>query len=152
MGRTELLQRTRDLILPVLANLGYDLVEVSQAVSHGRRTLRVFIHRPGGVNVDDCARASKAIGPLLDEQDFLQRRYYLEVSSPGAERKLRTAEDFERFVGSKAQVRYRQDDDVLTLVKGNIEGFEEGVLRLRPEGAGPVTIPFEAISSASLCL
>jgi ribosome maturation factor RimP len=150
--RTELLQRIRDLILPVLANLGYDLVEVSQVVSHGRRTLRVFIPRPGGVNVDDCARASKAIGPLLDEQDFLQRRYYLEVSSPGAERKLRTAEDFERFVGSKAQVRYRRDDDVVTLVRGDIESFEEGVLRLRPEGAGPVTIPFEAISSANLCL
>lgn len=152
MGRNELLERIRGLVLPVLANLGYDLVEVSQVVSHGRRTLRVFIDKPGGVNVDDCARASKAVGPLLDEQDFLQRRYYLEVSSPGAERKLRTAEDFERFVGRKAKVRFRQDDNVMTQVKGDIVSFENGVLRLRPEGAGPVTVPFEAISSANLCL
>jgi ribosome maturation factor RimP len=150
--RAEVLERIRGAISPVLANLGYDLVEVSQVVSHGRRTLRVFINKPGGVNINDCARASKAVGPLLDEQDFLGRRYFLEVSSPGAERKLRTAEDFERFVGRTAQVRLRQECMGMTQIKGEIESFAEGVLRLRPDGTEAVTIPFEAISSANLCL
>lgn len=152
MRRTELLEAVRLIILPVLANLGYDLVEVATVVSHGRRTLRVFIDKKDGVNVGDCARASKALSPVLDEQAYLTGRYYLEVSSPGAERRLRTREDFRRFVGRKARIRLREACMGVSDLRGRIEGFHDDVLELRPEGSDVITVPFERISSAHLCL
>jgi ribosome maturation factor RimP len=152
LGRTELLERVRTVISPVLANLGYDLVEVKLVVAHGRRTLRVFIDKPGGVTLDDCAKASKAIGFLLDDRDVLRARYYLEVSSPGAERKLRSREDFRRFVGKKAQVNLRQEPAGAIAVKGRIEAFEDDLLVLKPEDEASIEIPYQAILSARLCL
>jgi ribosome maturation factor RimP len=147
-----LLERVRSILLPALANLGYDLVEVALVVSHGRRTLRVFIDRENGVNLDDCARASKAMSPALDEEGFFQGRYFLEVSSPGAERKLRTRQDFEHFVGRLALVRLRGGCNGRNEIKGKIESFQDDVLELRPEGDAVIAIPFETISSANLCL
>ena len=98
MNRAELQENVSAAVLPVLTAIGYDLVEVRLVVSHGRRTLRVFIDKPGGVNVSDCANASRAMSAILDDSDLFRGRYFLEVSSPGAERALRSREDFEREI------------------------------------------------------
>jgi ribosome maturation factor RimP len=152
LRKQEVLDRITDAVLPVLTNLGYELVEVSQIVSHGRRTLRVFIHRKGGVTLDGCATVSKAIGPVIDGENLFKGRYYLEVSSPGAERKLRSREDFRIFVGSKARIRTRTEEGDPLDVEGWIEDFAGDVVTLRQEGGTSVEIPLEQISGASLCL
>jgi ribosome maturation factor RimP len=152
LRRSELLERLQSIILPALAALGYDLVEVAVVVSHGRRTVQVFIDKETGINLEDCARASKAINPVLDEHGFFRGRYYLEVSSPGAERKLKTRWDFEHFKGRKALVRLRETSDGRTEIEGTIEGFRDDMLELRPEGDAVIAVPFESISSANLCL
>ncbi len=152
MRRDELLEAVEAVVSPVLANLGYDLVELSLVVSHGRRTLRVFIDKPGGVNVEDCAIASRAVGPAMDESSLPMGRYFLEVSSPGAERKLRNREDFRHFVGRKALVRLREARDGMNKIEGRIASFSDDVLKLKPEDGEEISVPFEAISSARLCL
>jgi ribosome maturation factor RimP len=152
LRRNQVLEEAEAVVSPVLANLGYDLVELSLVVSHGRRTLRVFIDKPGGVNLEDCAMASKAAGPLLDERAVLLGRYFLEVSSPGAERKLRNREDFRHFVGRKALVRLREARDGVRKIEGIIASFDDDMLKLKPEDGEEIAVPFEAISSARLCL
>ena len=152
MRKQQLMERARNVVLPVLANLGYELVEVVMVVSHGRRTLRVFIHRKGGVTRDDGAAVSKAIGPLLDDEGLFPGRYYLEVSSPGAERKLRAGDDFRIFVGSKARIRMRALDGEQMNVEGFIEGFSGDVVTVRQEEGTSVAVPLADISSANLCL
>ena len=152
MRRNQLLEEAEAVVSPVLANLGYDLVELSLVVSHGRRTLRVFVDKPGGVNLEDCAVASKAVGPALDERSIHMGRYFLEVSSPGAERKLKTREDFRRFIGRKALVRLREAREGVSKIEGRIASFSDDTLKLKPEEGEEVTVPFEAISSARLCL
>jgi ribosome maturation factor RimP len=152
LRKQQISDRAREVILPVLANLGYELVEVAVVVSHGRRTLRVFIHRRDGVTLDGCAKISKAIGPLIDDEDLFRGRYYLEVSSPGAERKLRTKEDFRIFIGSKASVRVRSADGRERDVRGTIESFSGDIVTLHVEEGASVAIPLEEISGASLCL
>jgi len=146
------LERAKDVVLPVLANLGYELVELDTIVSHGRRTLRVFIHRRGGVTLDECAKVSKAIGALLDAEDLFQGRYYLEVSSPGAEKKLRTRDDFRIFVGSKVSLRTRSLEGEPRTIKGLMEDFSGDVVTVREEGGGSVAVPLEDIAGANLCL
>ena len=138
--------------MPVLANLGYELVEIGLAVSHGRKTLRVFIHRRGGVTLDGCAKVSKAVGPLLDDEGMFPGRYYLEVSSPGAERKLRTRDDFRVFVGSKVRIRIRPIEGEQRNIEGLIEDFSGDVVTVRQEEGTSVAVPLEDISGANLCL
>jgi ribosome maturation factor RimP len=133
-------------------NLGYELVEVALVVAHGRKTLRIFIHRRGGVTLDGCAKVSKAIGPAIDAEGLFPGRYHLEVSSPGAERRLRTRDDFRIFVGSKAKIMVKEAEGHERDVEGLIEDFCEDVVIVRQEEGTEVSIPLVEISRANLCL
>ena len=84
------LGRVRDLIRPTLDFLGYELYDLTLSGVGGHPTLRVQIDKPEGVTLDDCERVSKSLGALLDQADPLPARYDLEISSPGAERPLRS--------------------------------------------------------------
>jgi ribosome maturation factor RimP len=107
-----------NLIEPVAAGMGYELVDV-QASGSGR-LLRLFIDKPGGVNLDDCAALSRQVSRVLEVEGVDYER--LEVSSPGLDRRLRKAGDFERFAGQRVDVRMRTPD------AGNRRRFV-GVLR-----------------------
>jgi ribosome maturation factor RimP len=152
MNRAELQESVSAAILPVLETIGYDLVEARLVISHGRRTLRVFIHKPGGVNVGDCATASRAISAVLDESDLFKGRYFLEVSSPGAERPLRNREDFERFLGHKARLKVRSEKKGLEIIEGKIGVLEDETLGFELEDGTQITVPFEQIAKANLSL
>jgi len=152
MNRAELQEHLSAAVLPVLETIGYDLVEISLVVSHGRRTLRVFIDKPGGVNVSDCANASRAMSAVLDEGDLLKGRYFLEVSSPGAERPLRSREDFERFIGRRARLKVRSEEKGIEVIVGSIESLEKDILGFKLENGTQITVPFGEIAKANLSL
>jgi len=151
VGRAELLERIKYVVLPVLQGLGYDLVDVNLTFSHGRRILGIFIDRREGINLEDCARASKALSAELDRHDLLSGRYYLEVSSPGAERKLKTPEDFVHFAGRKAKIRFR-DGEGRTYERVGVIGKFEGNEVVLASGDGEVHVRFEDILGANLSL
>lgn len=91
---------------PVLAALGYELVDVEFAKKYGEDHLTVFIDKPEGVSLDDCERAHYAIDPIMDELDpTCGKPYCLDVSSPGLDRPLRTQRDFERNYGKEVEVK-----------------------------------------------
>jgi ribosome maturation factor RimP len=90
---------------PVLIRDGYDFVDVEWVRGGGRFTLRVYVDKPGGVNVDDCQLVSRTVEPILDVEDFIEPAYDLEVSSPGLDRPLRTAEHFGRYAGQRVRVK-----------------------------------------------
>ncbi len=152
MNRAELQRAVSAVILPVLETAGYDLVEIKLVVSHGRRTLRIFIDKPGGVNVGDCATASRAISAVLDESDLLDGRYFLEVSSPGAERALRGREDFERFAGRKARLRVRSEEKGLEVVDGTIGDLDGDTLKFELVDGTVIAVPLGRIAGANLSL
>jgi len=97
-------ERLVALIEPLLAQLGYELVDLEYVPARGRATVRVFIDQPSGVGLDDCERASREISALLDVEDPIAPAYALEVSSPGDDRVLRTRAHFDRFLGSRVHV------------------------------------------------
>ncbi len=94
-------ERLVALIEPLLAQLGYELVELEYTPARARGVLRIFIDKPEGIGLDDCERASREVSALLDVEDPIATAYTLEVSSPGDDRVLRTREHFDRFVGSR---------------------------------------------------
>lgn len=98
-------ERIEALIEPAVTALGYELVGVEYApLGHGG-VLRIYIDKPGGVTLDDCARASHQVSGVLDVEDPIHSHYDLEVSSPGVERPLFRAEHYARFAGSRARIR-----------------------------------------------
>ena len=116
---------------PAVAGLGYELVDMQ--ASNGGKLLRLFIDKPGGVDLEDCAAVSRHLTRLLAVEGVDYER--LEVSSPGLDRALRKARDFARFAGRKADVRMRTPDaSGRRRFVGVLRGAGEGQLSLELEG------------------
>ncbi len=98
-------QKTEELLLPIVRQHGFELVDVEYVREGGNWYLRAYIDKPGGITVDDCELVSRALDELLDEKDFIEESYILEVSSPGLGRPLRKDKDFERSIGEEVEVK-----------------------------------------------
>jgi len=94
-------ERLIEVAEPLLAQLGYELVELEVSGGRGSATLRVFIDRPSGVGIEDCEQVSRELSALLDVHDPVPSSYRLEVSTPGLDRVLRTPAHFARFAGAR---------------------------------------------------
>lgn len=101
-------ERLMALVEPVLARLGYELVDLEFAPGRSHAVVRLFIDGPAGVGLEDCAAASREVSALLDVEDPIPNAYTLEVSSPGTDRVLRTQAHFGRFVGERVHVELKE--------------------------------------------
>jgi ribosome maturation factor RimP len=123
--------RLEKVVEPAVAGMGYELVDVQ--ASNGGRHLRLFIDKPGGITVDDCAAISRHLTRVLAVEGIDYER--LEVSSPGLDRPLRKEADFARFAGHKADIRMRTADPAgRRRFVGVLRGAEAGQLNLELEG------------------
>ena len=139
-----------NVIEPVIAGMGYELVDVQ--ASNGGRFLRLFIDKPAGsntgINVDDCAAVSRQLARVLEVEGIDYDR--LEVSSPGLDRPLRKAGDFARFAGQKAELRMRRPDaGGRRRFSGVLKGSEAGRVQIEVDGQ-TVALALEDIERAKL--
>ena len=119
------------MIEPVVAGMGYELVDVQ--ASNGGRFLRLFIDKPSGINVDDCAAVSRQLARVFEVEGIDYDR--LEVSSPGLDRPLRKQADFVRFAGQKAELRMRHADaGGRRKFAGVLKGADAGQVKIEVEG------------------
>jgi ribosome maturation factor RimP len=156
IGQEPVVDRARRVLEPVLARDGYELVEVEWVRGGGRWTLRVFIDRPGGVNIDDCQLVSRTVEPILDVEDFIEPAYDLEVSSPGLDRPLRTPQHFERHAGQRVQVKAygpvsgtAEGSAARKSWTGTLRGFADGAVEVDVDGVLH-RIPHDQIAKAHL--
>ncbi len=98
-------EQIEKLVQPLLEDLGCELVDLEYQREQRGWVLRFFLDKDGGINLDDCATASREISSLLDVENIPSTAYNLEVSSPGIERPLKKTKDFERFSGQLAQIK-----------------------------------------------
>ncbi len=97
---------TKNAVSPVLTQMGYELVDVEYAKQYGQMTLTVYIYKPGGVDLNDCEKASHALDPVIDELNPTgDEPYSFNVSSPGLDRPFKTQRDFERNYGEEVEVK-----------------------------------------------
>jgi ribosome maturation factor RimP len=132
------LDRVREIAERVAASSGLEVVDLEFRGSGKARMLRVFLDKPGaasgdplaGVTHGDCANFSREFGTILDVEDAISTSYTLEVSSPGLDRKLTKAAEFERFVGSRVKLTTRNPVNNNRYFEGRLESFREGRLTL----------------------
>ena len=98
-------QKTEELLIPLIEQHQFELVDVEYVKEGGTWYLRAYIDKPGGITVDDCEVISRALSDLLDEHDFIEEAYILEVSSPGLGRPLKKDKDFERSIGEEVDIK-----------------------------------------------
>jgi len=135
-----------NVIEPVVAGMGYELVDVQ--ASNGGRFLRLFIDKPQGINVDDCAAVSRQLTRVLEVEGIDFDR--LEVSSPGLDRPLRKAADFARFAGQKAELRMKRPDaGGRRKFLGVLRGEAAGQVRIEVDGQ-TVTLALDEVERARL--
>lgn len=104
-------QKTEALLLPIIEENQFELVDVEYVKEGSTWYLRAYIDKEGGITIEDCELVSRALSDLLDKEDYIEDAYILEVSSPGLGRPLKKEKDFKRSIGKEVEIRtYRAID------------------------------------------
>ena len=131
---SQLTERIAALAKPYVEEEGCTLWDVEYVREAGTRYLRLYIDKEGGVSIDDCEAVSRALDPILDEEDPIPTSYIFEVSSAGAERQLKRPSDFQRFMGSFAEVKLYKPVDGRKSYTGHLAAYDNGAVELDVNG------------------
>ncbi|MFV0360888.1 ribosome maturation factor RimP [Tropicimonas sp.] len=158
IAKTNIDRRLAEVLTPVIEGMGYELVRV-RLMSGKIRTLQIMAERPdGGIEVDDCADISTAVGAVLDVEDPIEDNYTLEVSSPGIDRPLTRLKDFATWEGYEAKLETAEPIDGRRRFKGVLAGAEGDEVLIEidnpQQGEAPIVIglKFDWLSDAKLVL
>lgn len=143
------IDRVRDAAERAARIAGVEVVDVEWKIGK-QRFLRVYIDKPEGVTHNDCQTVSEQLSVLLDVEDLVPgSRYVLEVSSPGLDRKLTKAAEFERFKGRLARISTNEPVENATFFEGRLAGYADGQVGIEVQGR-IVQLPFAGIRKANL--
>lgn len=149
MDTQEILKGVEQIVAPVLENIGYTLVEREIVTESGRFVLRLYIDREGGVTIDDCARASRALEDIIEVEGVMPGGYNLEVSSPGINRPLRYKRDFERFTGSMIKLKTLEPIDGRGNYRGVLKGLDGDDILILVDGI-QYRVPYAAMAKTRI--
>lgn len=150
-----------EMLDPVAESVGYEIVRLRLMGGAEQRRLQIMAERPlqedgsgGDMNVEDCARLSRAISEIMDAADPISGEYTLEVSSPGVDRPLTRLKDFDTYAGLEVRIELDRVAEGRKRFKGELAGVEDGQVGLNLEGEDDTTVyfPFEWIVDAKLVL
>lgn len=159
--KSEIEYKVKELVEPILDEMGLELYDVNFHLAGKRSILRIFIDRvDGNVTIDDCAKVSQELSAILDVEDPIPTSYVLEVSSPGATRRLKNEHDFKRSIGKTVLVETKEPIENRRVFKGVLIAFEGNTITVeiqKKKTKGKqraektlVEIPYDAISFARL--
>lgn len=126
-------KRTEELLMPLVEEHSFELVDVEYVKEAGNWYLRAYIDKEGGINIDDCELVSRALSDKLDELDFIEEAYILEVSSPGLGRPLKKDKDLKRSLGKEVEVRTYRPIEKQKEFTGVLKSFDEESITIEIE-------------------
>lgn len=145
---SEVLNRFTKLVEGVLEHDVFELVDVEEAGAG--RVFRVFVDKPGGVSVGDCAKLSERLSEQLDIEDFIPHRYTLEVSSPGLDRPLKRESDYNRFAGRLVRLTTEPSIGGQNVHTGRLLGLNAGMVKIEEKPGQYLSVPYSQIKRARL--
>ena len=132
--RDEYEQKAEALLAPIVEGQGFELVDVEYVKEAGNWYLRGYIDKPGGITVNDCEAVSRAFSDKLDENDFIEDSYIMEISSPGLDRPLKKEKDFARSMGKLVEVRTYRPIDKQKEFCGVLDAYDENSVTINEDG------------------
>jgi ribosome maturation factor RimP len=139
-GSRHLAESVRAVAVPIVRSLDLELVDVQYVGQGSRSVVRVFIDKPGGVNLDDCEQVHISLGHALDVADPIPHSYRLEVSSPGLDRPLKNIDDYRRSIGRLINLKLRNPFEGQWRVVGRLIEADNGGLTLACDDKDPKRI------------
>ena len=122
---------TEEIIMPIIEANNFELVDVEFVKEAGTYYLRAYIDKEGGITIDDCEIVSRALSDKLDEKDFIEESYILEVSSPGVGRPLKKDKDFARSIGQEVDIKLFKPIEKQKEFRGILEGYNNDEITVR---------------------
>jgi ribosome maturation factor RimP len=123
--------KTEELVNPLVEANNFELVDVEFVKEAGTNYLRIYIDKEGGITIDDCEIISRALSDLLDEKDFIDEAYILEVSSPGLGRPLKKDKDFARSIGEDVDIKLFKPIDKQKEFSGVLEAYDDKEITIK---------------------
>ena len=123
-------QKTEEILQPLMEEHGFELVDVEYVKEGGTWYLRSYIDKPGGITIDDCETVSRRLSDILDEKDFIEDSYIMEVSSPGLGRPLKKEKDFKRSLGKEVEIRTYRMIDKSKEFTGILKEYDSGTVTI----------------------
>ena len=150
--REEYESRTEKLMLPIVEEMNFELVDVEYVKEGGNYFLRAYTAKEGGTTTNDCETVSRRLSDLLDEADFIPDSYILEVSSPGLGRPLKKDKDFARSIGKKVEIRLFQAVNRNKEFTGVLSAYDKDSVTITQEDSEVIIIPRSGIALIRLAL
>ncbi|MDF0725148.1 ribosome maturation factor RimP [Cytobacillus sp. S13-E01] len=148
-------QTVEDLVIPILEELGLELVDVEYSKEGKNWFLRVFIDKEKGIDIEECGIVSEKLSEKLDEIDPIPYNYFLEVSSPGAERPLKKEADFLKALGKQVHLKTYEPIDGEKVFEGELTSFDGSTVTITATiktRKKVLEIPYEKVASARLAV
>jgi len=127
-------EKIQQIVEDVVSSLGYELVGIEYMVGNHSGLLRIYIDKENGIVLNDCQAVSHQLSGVLDVEEPIQGHYDLEISSPGLDRPIFKAQDFERFAGSMVKIKLVSAIDGRKKYKGLLQGLQEEEVVIEQEG------------------
>ena len=127
-------QKAEAMLAPIVESNGFELVDVEYVKEAGTWYLRGYIDKPGGITVNDCETVSRAFSDRLDEDDFIEDSYIMEISSPGLDRPLKKEKDFARSIGKLVEIRTYRPIEKQKEFCGELAAYDNNSVTIDEEG------------------
>ena len=135
MSKREMYEtKTEELVMPLIEQNNFELVDVEYVKEGGSWYLRVYIDKEGGINLDDCELISRALSDMLDEKDYIEEAYILEVSSPGLGRPLKKDKDLQRSLMSEVEIKLYRLRDGQKDYRGILKSYDKDEIIIEENG------------------
>ncbi|AJY76605.1 ribosome maturation factor RimP [Paenibacillus beijingensis] len=151
MSASKIKTAVEEMITPFLREHGFELVDIEYVKEGSNWFLRVFVDKEGGIDIDECGRISEYLSERLDENDPVTDAYFLEVSSPGAERPLKKPEDLRKAVGKQVNITTYEPIDGLKEFEGVLTKFDGEQVSVTI-GRKTHVIPYAKVAGARLAI
>ncbi|TFE02795.1 ribosome maturation factor RimP [Jeotgalibacillus salarius] len=146
---------TEELVNPILEEMNLELVDVEFVKEGSNWFLRVFVDKEPGVDIEECGIVSERLSEKLDELDPIQQNYFLEVSSPGAERPLKKEKDFHNAIGKQVYVKTYEPIDGMKEIEGVLDKYDGETLNITvtiKTRKKELAVPKEKVAKARLAV
>ena len=148
----EMLKSVRDMSQTIADELDFELVDLEYIKEFGNYFLRVYIDKIGGVSTDDCEKMSERLSIALDEKDPIKEAYYLEISSPGLDRPLKTDKDLNRNLGNDVEIKLYKSLNNKKNYEGTLASFNDDEITIENNQGNTFSLPRELISIVRLAI